>query len=1014
MKSLLLPILIFAAAGTATVAFAQATGTVAPSSAPSSASPRLKAGDLAPDFEVVGPDGKTIRLSDFRGKMVLVDIWATWCGPCVASMPHNSEIAKKFAKDDLVVLAVCADDSRKNYDGWVKRNASKYAFLTAHDTAGKDNWDNSIFNTKYGVSGFPTLFLIDRNGRLVGQTSGGGNNENPHLTRLLAKGGIPIDTSHLPPEPAGQPKSIPAMTKTMAMGMGAPMQAAAASASPTSRFASMAAGTSVPDFTMLDVSGKEVKLSSILGKPTLIAFWTGARAPAEDVAQIHSTYKDKGLQVIGINTATDNAEFAKWYAANRSSIPFPVYSDPAGKAPMESISYMTFGAGMYPAYGMIDAKGKLVGGMIGMGPKVSGWLRDLVKNAGFPLTPSDENMLAAVAKEAAAAKPAADTTMKAATITPRAGGEMAPARPATLGAGAVAPDFVMHTVDGREVRLSDFKGKIVILDFWATWCGPCIASFPHTQKVAAKYKDQDVVVLASGTSDKIDAFKKWIPKNQPKYPDIQFTFDPNERGSATEAERASAKLYHVVGIPTQFIIGRDGKIAATVVGNAGESDARTETVLAGLGVKVDASIVEKGKEQLRESAEREAAQREAAKTPRPPFYEDYGKLKAGEIPPPVDVITADGQTKKLSDLTAGKVAVIGIWNASMGPPAPMQQMWESWNNSYRDSNVTFVGLSAFGSREDFNAWVAKTKDAISFPVVLDPAGSPPRPEKDYADLTDEEKGAYAAKSREHMKHVIPFLLGGVITPIPSGMVLDAKGKLVGWFAGFGDHASEAVANLLLRAGVTLKPEHKPSRIWTAEETKPAPAEARKSTIAIGKMAPDFETTTLDGKAIRISDYKGKVVILDFWATWCGPCMSAMPHTQEVAAKYKDQGVVVLGSCTSDGRAQFERWVKANQEKYPDIVWSHDKEERGPKRASFNLYGVSGIPTQFIINREGRIVDMVVGYMQGEAILDAALAKAGVNVDPALVEKGAADLKRRAVLAGEAPAPAPKLVPPTKR
>ena len=113
MKSSLLPILIFAAAGTAAAGFAQAPDTVAPSSAPSSVFPRLQAGELAPDFEVVGPTGKTIKLSDFRGKMLLVDIWATWCGPCVASMPHNSELAKKFAKDDLVVLAVCADDSRR-------------------------------------------------------------------------------------------------------------------------------------------------------------------------------------------------------------------------------------------------------------------------------------------------------------------------------------------------------------------------------------------------------------------------------------------------------------------------------------------------------------------------------------------------------------------------------------------------------------------------------------------------------------------------------------------------------------------------------------------------------------------------------------------------------------------------------------------------------------------------------------------------------------------------------------
>ncbi|MFM7749339.1 MAG: TlpA family protein disulfide reductase, partial [Opitutaceae bacterium] len=160
----------------------------------------------------------------------------------------------------------------------------------------------------------------------------------------------------------------------------------------------------------------------------------------------------------------------------------------------------------------------------------------------------------------------------------------APAVPQpTLAAGATAPDFTTVDVAGKEVRLSDFKGKILVLDFWATWCGPCIASFPHTQEVAAKYKDQGVVVLAAGTSDTKEKFLQWIPANQGKYPDIRFTYDPKERGD----DRASAKLYRVRGIPTQFIIGRDGVIAAVVVGNS-PGDARAEASLAKLGVKVDA------------------------------------------------------------------------------------------------------------------------------------------------------------------------------------------------------------------------------------------------------------------------------------------------------------------------------------------------------------------------------------------------------------------------------------------
>jgi thiol-disulfide isomerase/thioredoxin len=151
-------------------------------------------------------------------------------------------------------------------------------------------------------------------------------------------------------------------------------------------------------------------------------------------------------------------------------------------------------------------------------------------------------------------------------------------------------------------------------------------------------------------------------------------------------------------------------------------------------------------------------------------------------------------------------------------------------------------------------------------------------------------------------------------------------------------------------------------------------------IQRGAEAPDFGAQDVAGKEVGLADFKGKVVVLDFWATWCGPCMAAMPHTQKVAKAYKDQGVVVLGSCTQDERAKFTSWIRQNQAKYPDIVFSHDPAERGEDRASRRLYGVNGIPTQFIIGRDGRIVDVVVGYLNGDARLETALARAGIKID----------------------------------
>lgn len=119
--------------------------------------------------------------------------------------------------------------------------------------------------------------------------------------------------------------------------------------------------------------------------------------------------------------------------------------------------------------------------------------------------------------------------------------------------------------------------------------------------------------------------------------------------------------------------------------------------------------------------------------------------------------------------------------------------------------------------------------------------------------------------------------------------------------------------------------------------------------AVGNTAPEITLLDTNGQVVSLSSFRGKVVLVDFWASWCKPCREENPNVVKMYQKYKDQGFEILGVSLDQADKPWKKAIVDDQ-----ILWTHVSDLKGWQSSAAKLYAVESIPATFLLDREGKI------------------------------------------------------------
>lgn len=461
--------------------------------------------------------------------------------------------------------------------------------------------------------------------------------------------------------------------------------------------------------------------------------------------------------------------------------------------------------------------------------------------------------------------------------------------------GQLAPDFEVKDQNGNLVKLSSLRGQYVLIDFWASWCGPCRKEISNLKKVYAEFKDKGLKLVGLSIDDREANWRKAIEEEKLNYLQLW------------DSQKTTMKLYNYNGIPFIVLISPEGIILEKNLRGAEVREKVMKHISAGT-FKINTTLNE-------------------------PFI---GKVYLACIKDrftKIDSVTVNGKEFTFTG-NINKPDVYRVMSRPYGFDVSIcVESRGEYNVSIqgnRKADIAVVNGKQQQIMNEYSALVKPLEDKYEALSLKYMEAEKKNDEKIKEALMQEMNKAFQEKENASVN----FLKS---QPENFASIVIASRLLV--------YKYEELRDLYTKLDTINYTDS-----YYFREFKNKYKEAADKWIQ-GKTAIDFTTTDINGKQVNLSDFKGKYVLLDFWASWCAPCRKKAKELRAIADRLAQKNIIMFSVSMDDKR---EQWEKATKE--DNIDWTNTSELKKFKDNKIAAdYKVTQLPTLFLLNPDGVII-----------------------------------------------------------